>query len=221
MRPLPAIQLLTATLILGSTRWTIVRMNWVRTCSWARQILRLLPRGLAIGVPVACRRKWLSVRAIHGRGLSNTPPDGVRRDKGLRLGRDGREDAVLVESHAIRATAVLCRLEARAPYLQRVSGGTLGIKQRRNYLATSAVSARNGSALARRGRLVMLLDILLWWLLLVIWIWWRRAPRPFVGAGEPVLWRLLVLRMLASHVGARLLRRRWWEGRAHLMSGGG
>jgi hypothetical protein len=123
VRPLPAIQLLTTTLILGRTRWTIVRMNWVRTCSWAGQILRLLPRGLAIGVPVACRRKWLSVRAIHGRRLSDTPPDGVCRDKRLCLGGDGREDAVLVESHAIRAAAVFGRLEARAPDLQRVSGG--------------------------------------------------------------------------------------------------
>jgi hypothetical protein len=62
----------------------------------------------------------------------------------------------------------------------------------------------------------VLLDILRRWLLLVVWVWWRRAPRPFVGAGETVLWRLLVLGMLASHVGTRLLRRWWWERRAHL-----
>jgi hypothetical protein len=122
MRPLSAIQLFTTRLILGSTRWTIVRMNWVRTCSWARQVLRLLPRRLAIGIPVACRRKWLPICAIHGRWLSDTPPDGVRRDEGLRLRGDGGEDAVLVEPHAIRAAAILGRLEARAPDLQSVSG---------------------------------------------------------------------------------------------------
>jgi hypothetical protein len=70
---------------------------------------------------------------------------------------------------------------------------------------------------------VLLLDILLRWLLLVIWVWWRRAPRPFIGAGQAILRRrrLLVLGMLAGHVGARLLRRRWWEGRAHLVAAGG
>jgi hypothetical protein len=120
VRPLPAIQLITACLILGNARWTIVRMSWVRTCSWARQILRLLPGWLAVGFPMVCRRKWLAVRAVHGRGLADTPPDGVRRDKSLRLGGDGGEDAVLVEPHAVRAAAVLGRFKARAPDLQYV-----------------------------------------------------------------------------------------------------
>ena len=49
------------------------------------------------------------------------------------------------------------------------------------YLATSAVPAGNGSALARSWRLVVLLDVLRWWRLLAIWIWWRRSTRPLIG----------------------------------------
>lgn len=123
MRPLPAIQLFTATLILGSTGWTIFRMNWVRTCSWARQVALLAWwwRWLPISITMACRRERLPICAVHGWRLSHAPPDGVCRNKSLRLGRDRREDAVLVEPHAIGASAVFGGLEARAAYLCCVS----------------------------------------------------------------------------------------------------
>jgi len=90
-------------------------MNLVRTCSWAGQILlllRLLARRLAIRFRMVRRRERLSVRAIHGRWLSDATPDRVCRHEGLCLRRDGREDAVLVEPHAVGAAAVLGGLEA-------------------------------------------------------------------------------------------------------------
>lgn len=100
VRPLPATKRVTASFILWSTGRTIVRMDWIRTCSGAGQILLLATR-LAICLAVARGRERLPVGAVHGRRLSHTAPDGMRRDKGLRLGGDGREDAVLVESHAV------------------------------------------------------------------------------------------------------------------------
>ena len=118
MRPLPANQRVTACLILRSTRRTIVRMSWVRTCSGTGQIL-LLPRRLPIGIAMARRRKRLPVGAVHGRWLADTTPDGMRRDEGLGLGGDGSEDAVLVEPHAVGAAAIFSRLEARAADLQK------------------------------------------------------------------------------------------------------
>lgn len=110
------------------------------------------------------RRKRLAIGTIHGWRLANTSPDGVGRNKSLSLCGNGCEDAVLVEPHAVGAATVLCRLEARA-----------------SNLATSAVPAGNGSALARSWRLVVLLDVLRWWRLLAIWIWWRRSTRPLIG----------------------------------------
>jgi len=55
MEPLPTCQRITARLIWRSTGRTIVRMSWVRTCSGARQILRLARR-LGIWLAVAGRR---------------------------------------------------------------------------------------------------------------------------------------------------------------------
>jgi hypothetical protein len=175
-------------------------MSWVRTCSWARQIL-LWARWLTIGLAVASRRKRLAICAIHGRRLADTAPDGVGGHKSLRLCRNGSEDAVLVEPHAVGAAAVLCRLETRA-----------------SNLAASAVPAGNGSALAGSWRLVVLLDILRWWRrLLSIWVWRRRSTRPFIGAWQTVRLRVLVLvlRML-GHVGSRLLGRRRRERGVHM-----
>ena len=43
----------------------------------------------------------------------------VRRDESLRLRRDGREDALLVETCTVRTTAVLSGLEPRASNLLR------------------------------------------------------------------------------------------------------
>lgn len=117
---LPACQRVTGRLIWRSTRRTIVRMSWVRTCSGAGQIVRLARR-LAIGLGVAGRRERLPVGAVHGRWLPDTAPDSVRGNKGLRLGRHGGEDAVLVESHAIGAAAVLGCLKAGAADLGKVS----------------------------------------------------------------------------------------------------
>jgi hypothetical protein len=120
MQPLPACQRITARLIWRSTRWTIVRMSWVRTCSGTGQILRLA-RGLAIWLAVAGRRERLPVGAVHGGWLSDTAPDCVCRNKCLSLSRYWGEDAVLVEPHAVGAAAVLSRLEARAADLVKVS----------------------------------------------------------------------------------------------------
>ena len=91
-------------------------MSWVRTCSWAGQILLRAP-WLAVGLAVARRRKRLPVGTIHWRGLADAAPDGMGGNKSLRLCRNGGEDAVLVEPHAVGAAAVLCRLEARASNL--------------------------------------------------------------------------------------------------------
>ena len=118
MRPLPATQRVTARLIVRGGRRTIGIMSWRRT--WracrARQI-SLLPRRLTICIRMARWRKRLSVGAVHGWRVAHSTPDGVRRDKSLRLRRDGREDAVLVEPQAIRAAAVVGGLEAGASNL--------------------------------------------------------------------------------------------------------
>lgn len=96
-----------------STRRTIVGMDWIRTCSGAGQILLLLLAALlAKGLSMARRRERLPVGTVHGRRLADAAPDGVGRDKSLRLRGDGGEDAVLVEPHAIRAAAVFGGLEA-------------------------------------------------------------------------------------------------------------
>lgn len=116
VKPLPTRQRVTACLIWGGTRRNMVRMSWVRTCSWAGQIL-LRARWLAVGLAVTRRRKRLAVGTVHWRGLADTAPDGMSGNKGLRLGRNGGEDAVLVEPHAVGAAAVLCCLEARASNL--------------------------------------------------------------------------------------------------------
>lgn len=223
--PLPASQVVTAALICTG------RTIGIRTCGGAGQIarLRLLPRArrLAIGVCMARRRQGLPVGTVHGRRRADASPDGVCGDKGLRLRRDGREDAVLVESQAIGAPAVLGGLEAGAADLGQVSKsrsrtGATGA----SYLAAAAVAAGNGSALARGGRLVVLLLDILWRrALLAVRVVRRRGARPLVGAWQAVL--LLVLRVLVlvgGHVRARLLGRRRREGRVHLaraMSAGG
>lgn len=118
VKPLPAGHGVTACLIWRSTRRTIFRMSLVRTCSWAGQIL-LRARRLAVGLAVAGRGQGLPISTVHWRWLADTAPDGVGRHKGLRLCRNGGEDAVLVEPHAVGAAAVLCRLEARASNLCR------------------------------------------------------------------------------------------------------
>ena len=99
-------------------------MNWVRTCSWARQVAllaRLLRWLLAVCFGMARGRERLAICAIHGRWLPNTPPNRVCRNKSLCLRRDRREDAILVEPHAVGAAAVLGGLEARAANLCVVS----------------------------------------------------------------------------------------------------
>jgi hypothetical protein len=123
MRPLPAIQLFTTCLIMGSTGWTIFRMNWVRTCSGARQIALLARLLLLLTICFSMARRWkrLAICAVHGRWLPNTPPNGVCRNKSLSLRRDRRENAVLVEPHAVGAATVLGGLEARAANLCVVS----------------------------------------------------------------------------------------------------
>jgi hypothetical protein len=86
------------------------------------------------------------------------------------------------------------------------------------YLATSAVAAGNGGALARGwGLVVLLLDVLgrRGRALLAIWILGRRGARPLVGPWQAIL--LLVLWVLVGgHVRARLLGRRGRERGVHL-----
>jgi hypothetical protein len=99
-------------------------MNWVRTCSWARQVAllaRLLRWLLAVCFGMARGRERLAICAIHGRWLPDTPPNRVCRNKSLCLRRDRREDTILVEPHAVGAAAVLGGLEARAANLCVVS----------------------------------------------------------------------------------------------------
>lgn len=118
MGPLPASQVVTAALICTG------RTIGIRTCGGAGQIARLLlprARRLSISICVARWRQRLPVRAVHGRGRADAPPDGVCGDEGLRLRRDGRKDAVLIESQAVGAPAILGGLEAGAADLGRVS----------------------------------------------------------------------------------------------------
>jgi hypothetical protein len=114
VRPLSTNQLFTAGLILGRTGWTtIFRMNWVRTCSWARQIALLAGLLLlAIRFGMARWRQRLAICAVHWGWLSDAAPNGMCRNESLGLGRNGRENAVLVEPHAVGAAAVFGGLEA-------------------------------------------------------------------------------------------------------------
>jgi hypothetical protein len=225
MRPLPTRQRITARLIWRSTRRTIVRMSWVRTCCGTGQIL-LLARGLPVGVAVVCRRKRLPIGAIHGRGLADATPDCMRRNECLGLGGNGGEDAVLVEPHAVGATTVFCRLEAGAPNLRLsqlavslslVVALARAIAMAMTHLPTSTVAAGNGSALAGSWRLVVVLLHILGRRrrLLAIWIWRRRRAGPLVGAGQTIWLLVLILRML-GHVGSGLLRRRRRERGVHM-----
>lgn len=119
MRPLPAMQRVTNALVVRSTRGTSVRMGRIRTCSGTGQIGGLLGRTtLTIGFAMARWRQRLAVCAIHGGRLTDTTPDSMGGDESLRLSRDGREDAVLVEAHAVGAAAVFSGLEARASNLR-------------------------------------------------------------------------------------------------------
>jgi hypothetical protein len=100
----------------------------------------------------------------------------------------------------------------------------VGVEVGASYLAATAVAAGNGGALARSGRLVVLLLDVLWRrALLAVRVVRRRGACPLVGAWQAVL--LLVLRVLVGgHVRARLLGRGRREGRVHLaraMSAGG
>ena len=53
----------------------------------------------------------------HGRVVAEMRVGGMRRNERLRLGRDGSEDALLLEALAIGATTVLGCFEARAANL--------------------------------------------------------------------------------------------------------
>ena len=67
---------------------------------------------------MSSRRKRLPVGPIQRRRGSCATPDGVSRNESLRLRRHGSKDAILIESQAIRAAAVVGSLEPRAPNLQ-------------------------------------------------------------------------------------------------------
>jgi hypothetical protein len=163
---------------LAARRRRRARIRGGRT-SWrtrrARQITLLAGR-LTICIRRACRRKRLPIGTVHGRRVSHPTPDGVRGDKSLRLCGDGREDAVLVEAHAVRAAAVVGGLEAGA-----------------SDLASPAVPAGNGGPLARSWGLVSLGHVVgrrgrvspIW---VMGWRW--RTARPLLGARQPV-WLLM------------------------------
>jgi hypothetical protein len=98
-----------------------ISRRWIRTCRrrGTGQILRLRWRWRrrSVCTPMA-RLERLAKRAVHGRRRAHSTPDSVRGHKGLRLGRHGSEDAVLVEPHAVLAAAVVGGLEARTADLQ-------------------------------------------------------------------------------------------------------
>lgn len=136
-------------------------------------------RAIAVGRRLG-RRKRLSVCAVERRRLSSSTPDGVSGHEGLRLGRDGREDAFLGEAHTIGAAAVLGSLEARTANL-----------------APPAVAASNGSPLSRSG-LVLLVHVRR----RSVGVRRRRMTR-IHGVRSRQAVRLLLLER--SHVGARVV----------------
>jgi hypothetical protein len=112
---------------------------------------------------------------------------GVRWDKGLRLGRDRREHAVLVEALAVGASSIGRVLESRAANL-----------------ASTTVPAGNSSSLARSSCMI-------WhWLLLrgrlLIWI----SPVSSRRRRQPVVLRRVW--MNGSHVWRSRILRLWWRG---------
>lgn len=82
------------------------------------------------------------------------------------------------------------------------------IRRREIYLASPAITTGDGSSLARRGWLVMLIHVGGRWWLGAVWIGGRGCLVPFVRAWQTVerLLLLLVVVML-GHVGARVP---WW-----------
>lgn len=141
MRPLPATQRITARIIVRRSRGTMSRMSLVRTWRPAcgtrqiigrrRRLLLLLLLGLLLAgwwltVSFGVLGSWqrLAISAIHGWGLADTTPDCVGRHESLSLGRDGSEDAVLVEAHAIGAASVVGGFKTRASDLPKSELGT-------------------------------------------------------------------------------------------------
>jgi hypothetical protein len=67
------------------------------------------------------RRKWLTVSSVQLLWWCTLlSPDGMRRNKSLRLGRDGREDTLLRETLTVGAATILGLIEARASDLEEV-----------------------------------------------------------------------------------------------------
>lgn len=117
VRPFPANHCITFLCIVRGTT-SRSQCGRVRTCHIGH-ILRLLARSL-----IRLRRlsrgllKWLPICSIHWGRLPNPSPDCVSGHKCLRLSGNWREDAVLIESHAVGAATIFGRLEARATNLQ-------------------------------------------------------------------------------------------------------
>lgn len=159
----------------------------IRTCWAGQRVARLRVRRTVAGVRrLLCGgRQWLAVGAVQRRRCASTPPDGVGRHEGLGLCRDGREYALLRETDAVGATAVLRGLEARAANLVSVSaieGAGRCWKASGVYLAPSAVAAGDGGALPGSG-LVLLVHVRRW---LSVGIGRRRAGIHLVRRREAV-----------------------------------
>jgi len=93
-------------------------MSRVRTCR-TRQILRL-PAWRLRGIwlwSMLCRER-LTICPVHWRRLPHSAPDGMSWHKCLSLSRNWCENAVLIESQAIGAAAVVGGLKSRAPDLK-------------------------------------------------------------------------------------------------------
>lgn len=159
------------------------RASFIVDGSWIRiggRRHRIAVRMRIVGVlPLMHRTQGLAVRTINGRWwpllgikrsstpLRRHPPavpqmriGRVRGHKGLRLRRDRREDAFLLETLTVGATTIVRCFEARAPDLLLMSTHPSLATDRSTYFASPAISTRDRRALPR-GRLIVT-HVLLW-----------------------------------------------------------
>ena len=143
----------------GLLLWWLLVHGLLRIARWWRRVLsglllwwRIL---LLFAVTVAMGQR-LAVRAVELRIRWRilAAPDSVRRNKSLCLSTDWREDTFLREALTVGAAAILRLVEAGTANLDtaRQYVYTLIIRTITAYLASSAVSAGDRSALTR-GRL--------------------------------------------------------------------
>lgn len=80
----------------------------IRTCRAGQRVARLRGRRTVSGVRrlLGGRGQWLSVGPVERRRGASPAPDGVGGHKGLSLGGNWREDALLREADAVGAAAI-------------------------------------------------------------------------------------------------------------------